>query len=110
MKLPNCENATIDERKVREYLLSTSHPVGRFKAKFFAGIGFDPDDWQALAGAVGELAANGDAQLVQDNEHGRKYLALGVLTGPQGRSAEVVSVWIVRAGSDRPRLVTEYPR
>jgi hypothetical protein len=31
MELPNGEQAVIDERKVREYLLSPSHPVGRFK-------------------------------------------------------------------------------
>ena len=43
MKLPNGEQAIIDERKVREYLLSPSHPVGRFKLKFFSGIGFGPD-------------------------------------------------------------------
>ena len=29
MKLPNAQNAIVDERKVREYLLSPSHPVGR---------------------------------------------------------------------------------
>lgn len=110
MKLPNSEKAAIDQRKVREYLLSTSHPVGRFKARFFAGIGFGPENWQALATAIAQVAANGDAQLVQDNEYGRKYLVLGALGGPAGRSAEVVSVWIIRAGSDTPHLVTVYPR
>lgn len=35
MKLPNGQKAVVDERKVREYLLSASHPVGRFKARFF---------------------------------------------------------------------------
>lgn len=110
MKLPNSEKAAIDERKVREYLLSTSHPVGRFKARFFASIGFGPGNWQVLAKAIVLVAATGDAELVQDNEYGRKYLVPGLLTGPEGRSADVVSIWIVRAGSDTPRLVTVYPR
>jgi len=41
MKLPNAERAVIDERKVREYLLSKSHPIGRFKATFLARAGFE---------------------------------------------------------------------
>jgi hypothetical protein len=110
MKLPNGEKASIDERKVREYLLSASHPVGRFKARFFASIGFGQENWQALTEAIAHVAANGEAQLVQDNENGRKYLVLGVLSGTQARSAEVVSVWIIGVGSDTPRLVTVYPR
>lgn len=110
MKLPNGENAIVDERKIREYLVSRSHPVGRFKAKFFASLGFGPPNWQVLAAAILRLATNDDAQLVEETEHGRKYLVPGTLTGPQGRSAEVVSVWIVRVGDDVPRLVTVYPR
>jgi hypothetical protein len=35
--LPNSERAIVDEAKVRDYLLSPSHPVGRFKAAFFSG-------------------------------------------------------------------------
>lgn len=110
MKLPNGEKAIIDERKIREYLVSRSHPVGRFKAKFFAGLGFGPGNWQVLAAAILQVAANGDVQFVEDNVHGRKYLVSGTLTGPQGRSAAVVSVWIVKVGDDVPRLVTVYPR
>lgn len=109
MKLPESERASIDERKVREYLLSTSHPVGRFKAKFFAGLGFGLDNWQAFAVALARLASSGSAQLIQDNDFGRKYLVLGALTGPQGRTADVVSVWIIRTGSTAPHLVTVYP-
>lgn len=110
MKLPNSDKATVDERKIREYLVSPSHPVGRFKAKFFAGLGFGPDNWQELAAAIVQVATKGDAQLVESNDHGRKYLASEGLAGPQGRSAAVVSVWIIRVGDDTPRLVTVYPR
>jgi hypothetical protein len=110
MKLPNGGKAIVDERKIRQYLVSLSHPVGRFKAKFFASLGFGPDNWRELAAAILQVATTDDAQLVEDNEHGRKYLVSGTLTGPQARSAEVVSVWIVRVGDDVPRLVTVYPR
>lgn len=31
------------------------------------------------------------------------------LVGPSGRSADVLSVWIVRTGEELPRFVTAYP-
>ena len=35
MKLPRAEHAVVEDAKVRDYLLSREHPVGRFKAAFF---------------------------------------------------------------------------
>jgi hypothetical protein len=63
MKLPNGHLATVDERKIREYLLSHSHPIGRFKARVFASVGFRPGNWQPFAQALADLAATGDATL-----------------------------------------------
>lgn len=40
VKLPGAERAFIDPSKVRDYLLSESHPVGRFKAAFFIALGY----------------------------------------------------------------------
>ena len=110
MKLPNGEHAIIDERKVREYLLSPSHPVGRFKLKFFAGIGFGPDSWRRFIVALAELAEKGEARIAEEGEFGRKYSVSGGLVGPRGRTVSVVSIWICEPGSDKPRLVTVYPR
>ena len=110
MKLPNGEQAIIDERKVREYLLSPSHPVGRFKLKFFSGIGFGPDSWRPFIAALAELAEKGEARIAEEGEFGRKYSVSGLLMGPRGRAVNVVSVWIFEPGSDKPRLVTVYPK
>ena len=110
MKLPSAEKAIVDERKVREYLLSASHPVGRFKAKYFASIGFAPEAWPGFVSALQRLAREGDAQLAEESDFGRKYVVRGQIGGPGARPAEVDSVWIIRAGDDTPRLVTVYPR
>lgn len=109
MKLPNCKKAIVDERKLRDYLLSGSHPVGRFKARFFAGVGFSSEDWLALRGEIRQVAVRGEAQLVQESTFGRKYLVLGTITGPKGRTAEVATIWIIRSEDDTPQLVTVYP-
>jgi hypothetical protein len=110
MKLPNGHRAAVDERKVREYLLSHSHPIGRFKARVFASVGFHPGNWQLFAQALVDLAATGEATLDAEDAFGRKYLVPGLLRGPTGTALEVVSVWIVPSEGDTPRLVTVYPR
>ena len=110
MKLPNHESAIIDERKLRDYLLSPSHPVGRFKAAFFRRLGFGPETADRLRVALLAIASGNDVADQEATIHGRKYLARGILSGPRGESAEVVSVWFLPTGSDRPHLVTVYPR
>jgi len=44
--LPNAENAVIDSEKLHDYLLSPSHPVGRFKAAFFSSLGYTQENWR----------------------------------------------------------------
>lgn len=48
LRLPNIENVVIDSEKLRDYLLSPSHPVGRFKAAFFSSLGYTQEDWKQL--------------------------------------------------------------
>ncbi len=110
MKLPNRDSALIDPAKVRDYLLSPEHPVGRFKATFFAAIGYKRDDWQKLSSDLLEIARTGDAFSGPANQFGRKYEAHGTLPGVGGRAAAVVTVWIVLANETSPRFVTAYPR
>jgi uncharacterized protein DUF6883 len=109
MRLPNRKQAVVDERKIRDYLLSPTHPVGRFKARFFAKLGFRSEDWSDLETSLLKLAHDGDAQLVVADEFGRKFLIAGTLAGLSGRRAEVASIWIIPHGDDIPRLVTVYP-
>ncbi|HET7673949.1 MAG TPA: hypothetical protein VFL54_00355 [Gammaproteobacteria bacterium] len=40
MKLPNAGAAVILPEKVRDYLLSPTHPIGRYKAAFFRSQGY----------------------------------------------------------------------
>jgi hypothetical protein len=46
VRLPNAENAVIDPEKLRDYLLSPLHPVGRFKAVFFSSFGYTQENWR----------------------------------------------------------------
>ena len=79
MRLPNPDRAVVDDAKVRDYLLSREHPIGRFKAAVFAWAGYRRESWQSLK-----------ADLV-------------AVTLP------VTTIWLVPRGSEFPRLVTVYP-
>ena len=48
MKIPNADRAIVEATKLRDYLLSPSHPVGRFKAPFFTALGYSQDQWPRL--------------------------------------------------------------
>lgn len=109
MKLPGVENAAVDAAKVRDYLLSGSHPVGRFKAAFFAALGYSAVSWGDLAADLRSHALDNEAIATQANEYGQKYEVRGRLEGPTGRGADLVAVWIVLRGEHFPRFVTAFP-
>ena len=109
MRLPGADRAVVDAAKVRDYLLSPEHPVGRAKARFFAGLGFTRAAWADLQEALAAAARDGDVVPGAATAFGQKYVVRGTIRGPAGREAAVVTVWIVLAHEDFPRLVTAYP-
>jgi hypothetical protein len=109
MNLPAADRALITPDKLRDYLLSAEHPVGRFKAAFFGRMGYFRQDWQRLETDILHIARSGIAVPRQLSTFGQKYEVNGMLRGPSGREASVTTIWIVKNGEDFPRLVTVYP-
>ncbi len=110
MNLPNADRAVIDSAKIRDYLLSPSHPIGRFKATFFISLGYSLERWEILRDDIYRIAQAGTVSFEEPSTYGRKFEVDGILTGPSGRSAMVRTAWIVRADEQFPRLVTAFPR
>ena len=110
MNLVNADHAVVDPAKVRDYLLSTVHPVGRFKAALFVALGYSADRWEVLQNDILMLARTGNALHGQPSPYGRKFELDGILIGPSGRSAAVRTVWIFRPEEQFPRFVTVLPR
>jgi hypothetical protein len=94
---------------VRDYLLSPEHPVGQFKARVFARVGYTRRDWQRLQAdpAVSGRARGRDRGLAL--LYGQPYEVRTIFQGPSGRSLALVTIWIIRNGEDVPRFVTAYP-
>ena len=109
MKLPNASGAIIEPAKLRDYLLSPAHPVGRFKAPFFVALGYSQEQWPRFETDLRAQHLSQEAQPPTASSYGQKYEIRATLTGPAGSAAEVVSVWIILAGEDAPRFVTAYP-
>jgi len=109
VKLPHPGDVVIDRRKIHDYILSLEHPVGRFKALFFARLGIIAEDWEAFSGQLRRIAVIGAAEVAARTSYGQKYTVRGSIVGPTGKHADVVTVWIVRVGERIPRLVTVYP-
>jgi hypothetical protein len=108
VRLPHHDSGQIDIRKVRDYLLSPAHPVGRFKARVFKALGFDVATVEAFVAEVRRIASEGDVSEVEDFEFGRKYTVPGELKGPIG-STRVLTVWMQDSGREDVRLVTVRP-
>ncbi len=108
MKIQNADRAHIPREKLQDYVLSESHPVGRFKAKFFRSLGFERTDWRALKVEILSLLDN-EAKEKERTEYGQKYEVRGTIQGPSGKRADLVSVWIILEGEDFPRFITAYP-
>lgn len=107
--LPHADRAIVDPAKVRDYLLSTSHPVGRFKARVFFALGYTPGDWEILRDDLLALARTGEAAAGQPSPFGQKYEVGGILTGPSGRTARFTTVWLLAQGKEQPTFVTAFP-
>ena len=109
LRLPGGESATISRTKICDYLLSATHPIGRFKTTFFSVLGYTIDNWERLQKDLLQLARSGEAVVGQGSPYGQKYEVRGTLIGPSGRHARMITVWIVLNGETYPQLVTAYP-
>jgi len=109
MKLPSASHARIDERKVRGYLLSPTHPIGRSKARVFRALGFDQSNAHAFITEIRRIAIEGEVWAQKDTQFGRIYTVPGERSGPAG-TTQVLTVWIEEPGEPDLRLVTVWPR
>lgn len=108
-QIPNYEKATIDPVKLQDYVLSDSHPIGRFKAALFQQMGYARRNWEQFAEDICTLHLPLDAELGEETKYGQKYIIAGDIKGPSGKVIRLKSIWIILTGEDFPRFITIYP-
>lgn len=109
MELPNRKNAYISPSKLKDYLLSETHSVGKAKAKLFRTAGFNETNVALLKEGLLAIAHSGQVIETKSSPHGVKYVIDGLFKTPDGNSIKMRTVWIIDKGRERPRFVTAYP-
>ena len=113
--LPNCERAVIEDSKLVRYALNPHNERGRHKARVFEqALGFNLSNWELLKQSILEALPIRPATLTNETVFGKKYEVVVLITGPNGRTVDVLTVWQFdrlpdsAQYADTPRLVTLY--
>ena len=109
MNLPNRGKAYVYHRKLTDYLLSESHPIGKWKSKIFRRLGFSEDNVSVLEKEIISIAKSKNVVQSFLSEFGTKYVIDGELKGPNSDSIRIRTIWIIEKGKKAPRFVTAYP-
>ncbi len=109
MRVPFCENAVADIRKLTDYVLNPFHKHGKHKARMFkAALDLTAKDAEPLRLALLEAVKTNDAVLGKTDEYGQRY-TVDFYYEWKGKSAVLRSGWIIEFESETPRLTTCFP-
>lgn len=109
MRLPNCAEAVVPDRKLTGYLLDHAHPQNKGKAAFYEIVGFTKENPNDLRVALlSHVLANEVAKII-DTDFGIRYVVKGWMQCPNGKQYPIRSVWFIANGEEVPKLVTAYP-
>ena len=104
MKLPR--DSVISETKLKEYLLV--HRDEDDKSGFLALAGYSLESWRELETDL-RRQLELDALLIETTQYGEMYQIKGQLVGPNGKSLDVITVWIRLSATGETRFVTLVP-
>lgn len=107
--LPHAEHSVVEQAKICDYLLSCSHPVGRFKARVFLALGYTIENWPRLQSDLLHHGRTGVVRRIESNAYGMKVVISASLKGPSGTSRQFCTVWLIPDSSIQPRLITAFP-
>ena len=109
MKLPYKSNSYIPRNKLKGYLLSVTHPVGKFKAKYFKKIGFDISNASQLEKELLSIAHNNEVSETKNVPYGVNYVINGKIKFQSTKETLIKTVWFIGNSSNKPRFVTAIP-
>jgi hypothetical protein len=109
MPIPNADRAVVPTEKVTEYLLNPLHPVGGPKARWLFALGYRLESPEELANDLLGVVRTSEDFTMQADRFGVKFVVKGLLTRPNGRSARVLTIWMMEHDTSFPRLVSAFP-
>jgi hypothetical protein len=108
-QLSNPHLLRVEATKVTEYLLSSDHPKGAAKAKFFKGVGFSDKNVEEFVGALRTHAAQNKIADVIPHAYGMKTVIDCLMPTPSGKPYCIRSVWNDHQDGEPPKLITAHP-
>lgn len=103
------KQVVIPREKLEDYLLSSTHLVGRAKAKFFQAFGFDESGSSLLENELHKIAHSGKITDRLITAYGTKIVIEGILDSPSGKQVTMKTVWMLDIREEVLRFVTAYP-
>lgn len=105
MKLP--ANAIIAKEKLARYLLRRLPEND--KSGFLARAGYTIENAAQLESDIRAQLLTQEAEFMEFTAYGEKYLARGNLTGPNGRTLRVITIWLSEGATGVTKFITLYP-
>jgi hypothetical protein len=101
------ENTLISPEKLTDYLLIFKKRND--KSRWLAKLGYTIENWKALEYDLRKQLLSLDAVPIEKTEYGQLYEIKGVLTGPNGISLPVCTVWMIETETGISKFITMYP-
>lgn len=105
MKLP--ADAIIAPAKLNQYLLVQRKRSD--KSAWLAQAGYTLDNWQTLVQDLRSQVLRLEATPTDKSVYGQMYEIKGPLTGPNGKTLVVHTVWMTEAATGKTKFITLYP-
>jgi hypothetical protein len=100
-------DAVIAIEKIANYLLQW-RPEND-KSRFLAQAGYTEPDADRLAEDIRRQLLALEAEFQETTDYGEMYRIVGDLTGHNGQTLRVVSIWMVESATEQTKFITLYP-
>lgn len=109
--MPNYTKAVTPMEKFIQYSLNYENPKALGKPESYKrGLGYTKENAKGLVEQIHTAVASGrvKAFAIQATEYGVKYRYRIAVTGPNGKTKNVIAVYQINHGDTTPRMVTNY--
>ena len=87
--------AKIPDEKLTEYALNFEHPTGKEKAKAFKeALGYTKESYTDLKTKILDSFDEKELVYKREDKYGKRYEQIMQITGPNGKTANVLTAWI----------------
>jgi len=105
MKLPS--TVIISSDKIRLYLLSPRKRND--KSKWLANAGYKLENWKQFERDIRLQILTLEASMTEETKYGKMYEIKGKLTGPNGKTLHIRSIWMNEKETKLFKFITIFP-